>query len=99
VDDCTGFRAVLVRGMAEIRENIAAEPPRFRAIRDKHGMAVPGEEEQLRADRGGPGAAGHHSRRALVQLDALGPGLTLPLRLASAVSTYLRRVTRAVDQE
>ena len=34
VDDCTGYRAVLVRGTAEIRE--------------KHGVPVPGEEEQLR---------------------------------------------------
>jgi PPOX class probable F420-dependent enzyme len=48
VDDCTGYRAVLVRGTAEIREDIAAELPRFRAIREKHGVAVPGEEEQLR---------------------------------------------------
>jgi PPOX class probable F420-dependent enzyme len=48
VDDCTGYRAVLVRGTAEVREDIAAELPRFRAIREKHGVAVPGEEEQLR---------------------------------------------------
>jgi PPOX class probable F420-dependent enzyme len=48
VDDCTGHRAVLVRGTAEIREDIAAELPRFRAIREKHGVPVPGEEEQLR---------------------------------------------------
>jgi len=48
VDDCTGHRAVLVHGTAEIREDIAAELPRFRAIREKHGVPVPGEEEQLR---------------------------------------------------
>jgi PPOX class probable F420-dependent enzyme len=48
VDDCAGHRAVLARGTAEIRENIAAELPRFRAIREKHGVPVPGEEEQLR---------------------------------------------------
>ena len=48
VDDCTGHRAVLVRGSAEIREDIAAELPRFRAIREKHGVPVPGEQEQLR---------------------------------------------------
>jgi PPOX class probable F420-dependent enzyme len=48
VDDCTGYRAVLVRGTAEIREDIAAELPRFRAIREKHGVPVPGEQEQLR---------------------------------------------------
>jgi PPOX class probable F420-dependent enzyme len=48
VDDCTGFRAVLVRGTVEIREDIAAELPRFRAIREKHGVAVPCDQEQLR---------------------------------------------------
>ena len=48
VDDCTGHRAVLVRGTAEIREDIAAELPRFRAIREKHGVPVPGDQEQLR---------------------------------------------------
>jgi PPOX class probable F420-dependent enzyme len=49
VDDCTGFRAVLVPATVEVREDIAAELPRFRAIREKHGRAVPGDEEQLRA--------------------------------------------------
>jgi PPOX class probable F420-dependent enzyme len=49
VDDSTGFRAVLVPATVEIREDIAAELPRFRAIREKYGVAVPGDEEQLRA--------------------------------------------------
>ena len=49
VDDSTGFRAVLVRATAEIREDLAAELPRFRAIREKHGWSVPSDEEQLRA--------------------------------------------------
>src|SRR5579875_3307198 len=35
--DSTGFRSVLVPATDEIREDIAAELPRFRAIRDKHG--------------------------------------------------------------
>jgi hypothetical protein len=48
VDDCAGYRAVLVQGAVEVREDIAAELPRFRAIREKHGVAVPGDEEQLR---------------------------------------------------
>jgi len=39
---------VLVRATVEAREDIAAELPRFRAIREKHGVAVPGDEEQLR---------------------------------------------------
>ncbi len=49
VDDSTGFRAVLVPATAEIRENIAAELPRFRAIREKHGWAVPDHDAHLRA--------------------------------------------------
>ena len=49
IDDCTGFRAVLVRATVEIREDIAAELLRFRAIREKHGVAVPGDAEHLRA--------------------------------------------------
>jgi PPOX class probable F420-dependent enzyme len=49
IDDPTGFRAVLVPATAEIREDIAAELPRFRAIREKYGMTVPGDEEHLRA--------------------------------------------------
>jgi PPOX class probable F420-dependent enzyme len=49
VDDATGFRAVLVPATVEIREDLAAELPRFRAIREKYGMAVPGDAEHLRA--------------------------------------------------
>jgi PPOX class probable F420-dependent enzyme len=49
IDDSTGFRAVLVRGTVEVREDIAAELPRFRAIREKHGTPVPADEEHLRA--------------------------------------------------
>jgi hypothetical protein len=48
VDDPAGFRAVLVSATAEIREDLAAELPRFRAIRDKHGMAVLDDDEHLR---------------------------------------------------
>src|SRR6266567_7525716 len=49
IDDPVGFRAVLVPATVEIREDIAAELPRFSAIREKYGMTVPGDEEQLRA--------------------------------------------------
>ena len=49
VDDSTGFRAVLVPATVEVREDIAAELPRFRAIREKYGRAVPGDDELLRA--------------------------------------------------
>jgi len=49
VDDSVRFRAVLVPATAEIREDIAAELPRFRAIREKHGVPVPRDEEFLAA--------------------------------------------------
>jgi PPOX class probable F420-dependent enzyme len=49
IDDPTGFRAVLVPATVEIREDIAAELPRFRAIREKHALTVPDDDEHLRA--------------------------------------------------
>jgi PPOX class probable F420-dependent enzyme len=49
IDDWDRFRAVLVPATAEIREDIAAELPRFRAIREKHGVPVPRDEEFLAA--------------------------------------------------
>ena len=51
IDDCTGFRAVLVPATVQIREDIAAELPRFRAIREKHGVEVSDGEEHLLALR------------------------------------------------
>ncbi|HUK69475.1 MAG TPA: TIGR03618 family F420-dependent PPOX class oxidoreductase [Streptosporangiaceae bacterium] len=49
VDDSTGFRCVLVSGQVDIREDVAAELDHFRAIREKHGVKVPGDDEQLTA--------------------------------------------------
>jgi PPOX class probable F420-dependent enzyme len=49
IDDPVGFRAVLVPATVEIREDLAAELPRFRAIREKYGLAVPADDEHLRA--------------------------------------------------
>ena len=40
---------MLVPATAEIREDIAAELPRFRSIREKHGLTVPDDAEHLRA--------------------------------------------------
>jgi PPOX class probable F420-dependent enzyme len=47
VDDSTGFRTVLLEATVEIREDLDAELPRFRAIREKHGMRVPSDQEHL----------------------------------------------------
>jgi PPOX class probable F420-dependent enzyme len=49
IDDSTGFRAVLVGGTVDVREDIAAELLRFRAIREKHGRPVPDDDEFRRA--------------------------------------------------
>jgi len=40
---------VLVPATVQIREDLAAELPRFRAIREKHGWAVQDDDEHLRA--------------------------------------------------
>ncbi len=49
VDDSTGFRCVMVYGTVDVREDVAAELPRFRAIREKHGVTVPDDQEFLPA--------------------------------------------------
>ena len=49
IDDPTGFRAVLVPATAEIREDPATELARFRAIREKHGAVLPGDDELLKS--------------------------------------------------
>jgi PPOX class probable F420-dependent enzyme len=45
VDDATGYRYVQVTATAEIREDVAANLSLFRAIREKHGRAIPPDEE------------------------------------------------------
>jgi PPOX class probable F420-dependent enzyme len=49
VDDAIGFRAVLLPATAEIHEDISTELPRFRAIREKHGLNVPADNEHRKA--------------------------------------------------
>ncbi len=49
IDDPIGLRAVLLSATVEIREDVAAELPRFRAIRQKYGLALPNETEDLRS--------------------------------------------------
>ena len=48
-DDPEGFRYVALPGTVEIMEDVRAELARFRAIREKHGRAVPADD-QLAAD-------------------------------------------------
>ncbi len=43
-DDSTGHRALFVQGTVEIREDLAAELPLFRAIKLKHGVELPDDE-------------------------------------------------------
>jgi PPOX class probable F420-dependent enzyme len=51
VDDSTGYRYVRVAVTVEIREDLPAELPTFRAIRQKMGVAVPSDEEFLAAQQ------------------------------------------------
>jgi PPOX class probable F420-dependent enzyme len=44
-DDSEGFRYVALSGTVEILEDLHAELPRFRAIRAKHGLAIPPDDE------------------------------------------------------
>jgi PPOX class probable F420-dependent enzyme len=49
LDDPPGSRAVLLPATVEIRQDLAAELPRFRAIRDKYGMKALDDTEHLRS--------------------------------------------------
>lgn len=43
-DDSTGSRALLLYGTVEIRDDLAGELPRYRAIKQKHGVD-PGDDD------------------------------------------------------
>ena len=45
IDDATGYRYVRVSGTVEIREDVPAELTRIRAIREKHGLAEPPDDQ------------------------------------------------------
>jgi uncharacterized pyridoxamine 5'-phosphate oxidase family protein len=47
IDDSTGGRYVRVPVTVDVREDLPAELPNFRAIREKMGVPVPGDEEFL----------------------------------------------------
>jgi len=47
VDDPTGFRYLMVYGTVDVREDLAAELPHFRAIRQKYGQEVTSDSELL----------------------------------------------------
>jgi PPOX class probable F420-dependent enzyme len=47
IDDPAGLRAVLMPATVEIREDVGAELPRFRAIREKYDMMVLDDKEHL----------------------------------------------------
>jgi PPOX class probable F420-dependent enzyme len=49
IDDPVVPRAVLIPATVEIREDLAAELPRFRAIRDKYGMKELDDDDHLGA--------------------------------------------------
>jgi len=72
IDDSTGFRFVMVYGTVDIRTDLAAELPRFRAIREKYGVDVPADDELLAGLRA--------ERRVLLAITPDGPPATWTLR-------------------
>jgi PPOX class probable F420-dependent enzyme len=71
-DESGGFRYVAFSGTVEILEDIHAELPRFRAIREKHGRAVP-PDDQLAAELAAEG-------RVLLAITPVGPRSTWTIR-------------------
>jgi PPOX class probable F420-dependent enzyme len=65
VDDPTGSRCVIVSGRVDVREDLKAELGRFRAIREKHGVEVPDDEEHLKSLE--------HDQRVLLAIMPDGP--------------------------
>jgi PPOX class probable F420-dependent enzyme len=53
IDDSEGFRYIALSGTVEILADIRAHLAQFRAIRRKHGRAVPADDEQFAADLAG----------------------------------------------
>lgn len=51
IDDPIGFRAVVLSATVAIRDDVAAELSRFRAIKAKYGLTLPSEAEDLRSHR------------------------------------------------
>ena len=47
VDDPTAFRYLMIYGTVDVRTDLAAELPRFRAIREKYSMDVQSDDELL----------------------------------------------------
>jgi hypothetical protein len=59
VDDSTSFRAVLVPATVEVREDVAAELPRFRVIQESTGGRARRREAASGTGGKGTGPAGH----------------------------------------
>ena|ERR1700742_2291409 len=49
IDDSTGFRYLMVYGTVDVRDDLAAQLPHFRAIRVKYGREVPSSDDELLA--------------------------------------------------
>jgi PPOX class probable F420-dependent enzyme len=67
-DDPEGFRYVALSGTVEILQDVRAELPRFRAIREKHGRPVP-PDDQLAEELSAEG-------RVLLAITPAGPRAT-----------------------
>ena len=72
VDDPTRFRYLMIYGTVDIRTDLAAELPRFRAIREKYGMDAQSDDKLL------AGLAAE--RRVLLAITPDGPPSTWTVR-------------------
>ena len=72
VDDPTAFRYLMIYGTVDVRTDLPAELPRFRAIREKHSMDVQSDDELL--------AGLEAERRVLLAITPDGPPSTWTVR-------------------
>ncbi len=72
VDDPTAFRYLMIYGTVDVRADLAAELPRFRAIREKHSVDVQSDDELL--------AGLEAERRVLLAITPDGPPSTWTVR-------------------
>ena len=72
VDDPTAFRYLMIYGTVDVRTDLAAELPRFRAIREKYSMDVQSDDELL--------AGLEAERRVLLAITPDGPPSTWTVR-------------------
>jgi PPOX class probable F420-dependent enzyme len=73
VDEPTAFRYLMIYATVDVRTDLAAELPRFRAIREKYSKDVPADDDELLAGL-------EAERRVLLAIAPDGPPSTWTVR-------------------